>query len=327
MDIELKEKVKVYIEFLYEFKKNMRCDKKEIASLGALISSETNESLDFKKVKEIRKYIKGKTKFNSPFRGKFSKVFSTIMNDREDYKEVFNNTRYIYDMLLLEGITPCQKLIYASFLLSKRVKEDELKDSLERFKKILSKVSEIDNLNDFKKDYLLISYLSLMQDSFIDIYENVKLIDKCFDLANIKDVSDSELFYYTLLISEEDPSKLEGELLESKIEKALRIKCLLMRDDVSFDNYIYALIGLASNFIKDEDVFVKGVNSIYNTLSESKRFRKFKVNETQTFKTALNIVLERYVEYIKGDIIDIEFNSESYIRIIEEYVMLSIGIK
>lgn len=322
MDIELRDKVKIYIELASDYKRKMRFDNKNIVSLGALMSSESNKDIDYKKIKEIRKYIKKKTSVLSVFRGKFSKVFSTIMSSRDDYEIVFENTKYIYEMLLEEGMTESSRLLYAAFILAKSETNKELKNAINKFKYY----SNLDSLEFLKSDYLVFAYLSILEYKEDFIVSRLNTINNEFVKTNIKDLNFCGLFYFALLISDDDVYKLEGEKLINKIEKALRIKCLLMKDEVEIDSYIYSLIGLSSNFVRDEDVFVREVNNIYNTLNVDKILRRFKFNYTERFKIALNIVLERYVEYIKGDIIDLQFNENGFIRIIEEYVMLSIGV-
>ena len=89
MDIELKEKVRNFIELNNEFKKNLRWDGKELNSLASLIANGSYEGVNEARVKKIRKYIRKNTKFNSKFRGEFNKVFSILMNARKDYEEVF----------------------------------------------------------------------------------------------------------------------------------------------------------------------------------------------------------------------------------------------
>ncbi len=317
MDIELKEKVKIFIELNDEFKRNLRWDGKEINCLASLIANVSEKGINEKQLKVIRKHIRKNTRFNSKFRGEFKNIFSILMNGRKDYEEVFENTKYINYSLIDRGFKDNKEAIYASFLLSKRFKGEELEDKLSKLFNIKYEIEK--NKYDFlsNEDYIIYSYLTIINKDFDKIIEDVKDISlkiKNLDL-NIK--GNLEPFYVSLLITNLD--------LENKIERAIKIRKTLMGNYDFIDNDIFPLIGLSSSFVKNDDVFSKGVCNIYEMLSEKSNFNSNGLSKKSIFKISLCIVLIRYLEYIKGDIIDIGTEEEKdLIYIIEEYIVFSI---
>ena len=58
MDIELKEKVRIFSDVNNDFRKNFRWDGKEINCLASLITGSSLEGFDEKNMKAIRKFIR-----------------------------------------------------------------------------------------------------------------------------------------------------------------------------------------------------------------------------------------------------------------------------
>ena len=316
MDIELKEKVRNFIELNNEFKKNLRWDGKELNSLTSLIANGSYEGVNEARVKSIRRYIRKNTKFNSKFRGEFNKVFSILMNARKDYKEVFLNTKYINQALIERGFKDNKQALYAAFLLSKKFSTDQLEEKLNR----LFEIKEVINQNEYnffmKEDYIVYVYLTDIDKGINEIASDIKKIDSEIKSINLKEVNSLDCFYLSLLITNSD--------IDKKIEKTLKIRCNLIDNYDFIEEDVYPLIGLASSFVRDDEVFSKEVCNIYNMLKQENSFNNKGMSEKSIFKTSLCIVLMRYLEYIKGDIIDLgEEEVDDIIYIIEEYIAFS----
>lgn len=317
MDIELKEKVRIFIDLTNELKKNFKWDKKEINFLGALIGNEAGFELDEKNIKSIRKYVMKNTKFNSKFRGEFKNVFSILMSNRKDYEKVFQNVKYINELLVDRGFLDNKNTLYTSLLLAKKFDEDELEEVLNKLLTVKEKLIET-NYNFFKKnDYLSYAYLGIEYKNFDKLIEGIEYIDSKLSSISLKEVENLNLFYLALLVT--------NTKLESKIEKALKIRCNLIDKYNCIDDSIYLFLGLASSFVKNADVFSKGVCDIYNMLIEEDNFKTTGLTDNTILKISLSITLMRYLEYIKGDIIDVDtMEEDDLIYLIEEYIVFSI---
>ncbi|MDU1055090.1 DUF4003 family protein [Clostridium baratii] len=317
MDIELKEKVRIFSEVNNDFRKNFRWDGKEINCLASLITGSSLEGFDEKNMKAIRKFIRKNTKFNSEYRGEFLKVFSILMNLRKDYEEVFENTKYVYSVFMERDFSKCKEALYAAFLLAKRFSGKELEDKLNELLNIKENIDKY-SYDFFKKnDYIMYVYLTIMGREFDEILEIIKNIDLKFKNLNLKEFKEPSAFYISLL-----NSNLE---IDEKIERALNIRCCLVDNVDVLDDDVYPLIGLASNFVKDEEIYSKGVLGIYNMLSDKEHFNSKGLSDKILFKISLCIVLMRYIEYIYGDIIDLDTEGErELIYLIEEYIAFAI---
>lgn len=317
MDIELKEKVRIFIELNNEFKKNLRWDGKELNCLTSLVANGSYEGVNEARIKEIRKYIRKNTKFNSKFRGEFKNVFSILMNGRKDYKEVFLNTKYINSSLIDRGFKDNKETLYTAFLLSKKFNSDELEEKLNRLFEIKETISNHQYDFFMKEDYIAYVYLTAIDKEINDIVTEIKNIDLKIKDINLKEVSSLDSFYLSLLITNSD--------IDKKIEKTLNIRCNLIENYSFIEEDVYPLIGLASSFVRDDEVFSREVCNIYNMLKEKKNFNSKGMSQKSIFKISLCIVLMRYLEYIKGDIIDVDTEEEDdLIYVIEEYIAFSI---
>ncbi|GAA0069499.1 hypothetical protein UT300003_10220 [Clostridium sardiniense] len=317
MDIELKEKVRIFIELNNEFKKNLRWDGKDLNCLASLIANGCDEEINETRIKDIRKYIRKNTKFNSKFRGEFKKVFSILMNGRKDYKEVFLNTKYINSSLVDRGFKDNKETLYTAFLLSKRFNGEELEEKLNRLFEIKEVINEEKYDFFMKEDYIVYVYLTAIDKEINEIVQDIKNIDSKIGKINLKEVKSLDSFYLSLLITNSD--------IEKKIEKVLNIRCNLIDSYNFIEEDVYPLLGLASSFVREDEVFAKGVCGIYDMLKEKKDFNSKGISEKNIFKISLCIVLMRYLEYIKGDIIDVDTEEEDdLIYIIEEYIAFSI---
>ena len=125
MDIELRSKVDLLSENYKEIKKELKTDGDLLNHFEALLYGLTDRYLNIDKIKEIRQYIKSK-KLNSGIKENFEKIFSIMLDNREDYSEVYDNTLSLYSFLISKGFNNTNKTIFAAFILSKRFKGEEL---------------------------------------------------------------------------------------------------------------------------------------------------------------------------------------------------------
>ena len=201
--------------------------------------------------------------------------------------------------------------------MSKRFKGEELEEKLSKLFNIKYELEK--NKYDFllNEDYIVYVYLTTIDKDFEEIIEEIKNIDLKVKSLDLNTNGNLEPFYVSLLVTNLD--------LENKTERAVKIRKTLMENYNFIDDDICPLIGLASSFVKNDEVFSKGVCNIYEMLSEKNNFNSNGLSRKFIFKISLCIVLMRYLEYIKGDIIDVDTEEEEdLIYIIEEYIAFSV---
>ena len=258
MDIELKNKVNLLSENYKEIKKQLRSDGDLYNHFEALLYGLTDKELDLEKINEIREYIKNK-KTNSIFKGNFLKIFSILMDNRDDYKEVYKDTIVVYDFLVSKGFTHSNETVFASFILSKRFKEEELNYRVNK----LIEIKELLGSNEY------ISCANLAAGN-----KDIKTIEKEFNevkqiMASLGYSYDCEKENFVLtLISN------EGNLKE-RTKKAINIlKEIEEKYLINSLNFL-SLIAIASLFTSCEKSFISEFNDVYNMLKETKGYKFF----------------------------------------------------
>lgn len=308
MDIELKNKVNLLSENYKEIKKQLRSDGDLYNHFEALLYGLTDKELDLEKINEIREYIKNK-KTNSIFKGNFLKIFSILMDNRDDYKEVYKDTIVVYDFLVSKGFTHSNETVFASFILSKRFKEEELNYRVNK----LIEIKELLGSNEY------ISCANLAAGN-----KDIKTIEKEFNevkqiMASLGYSYDCEKENFVLtLISN------EGNLKE-RTKKAINILKEIEEEYLINSLNFLSLIAIASLFTSCEKSFISEFNDVYNMLKETKGY-KFFISKEVRIIISLCVVINKYAEEMKADLIDININDEiSILLVLEEQTAISIA--
>ena len=268
----------------------------------------TDRYLNIDKIKEIRQYIKSK-KLNCGIKENFEKIFSIMLDNREDYSEVYDNTLSLYSFLISKGFNNTNKTIFAAFILSKRFKGEELN------RRVLKLIKIKDSLNS--SDYLSCANLATTNKEIYEIKKEVfKVREKLKDL-NFNWESNNDSFILSLL--------LDNDNLERRTEMAVNIAKEVKKVFSVAPTKILPLLGLATLLIEDEKIFITEIKDVYLALKKTKGY-KFFVSKEFRLILSLSVVINKYAEEVKADLIDININDEINILLaLEEQTVFSIA--
>ncbi|MGL4774343.1 MAG: DUF4003 family protein [Clostridium sp.] len=315
MDVELRNKVSLLTDRFKDFRRNLRWDGELLNHFEALLYGTKEKELDKDKIKEIRKFIKKQSKFNSIFRGEFLKISSILLEDREDYKEVFLSTVSVYNYLVKKDFDKTLKTSFAALMLGMRYKGEKLDSKAEKLVNI-KRCLEREGFNE-AHDYLSYVNLSILNKSVSEIVNEMKEVNNILKEASIDCGNYLEGFMASLIIG-------EGEV-EERIEKALQIRCNLNSYIFKIPYKSYPLIGLASLIVKNEEEFAKEVRQVYNELMGQKEYKN-SIDNNVILMLSMGVVLNKYFEEIRADLIDINISEEiNMLLAVEDYAVLSIA--
>lgn len=315
MDVELRNKVKVLTENFKEIRQALRWDGILINHLEALIYGTKEKELDKDKIKEIRNYIKKESSWNSHFRGEFQKIFSILLDDREDYKLIYKETKKIYSHLLAKGFKKEDKTSFAALMLSMRYSGEELRKKADKLVEIKEQMETLNvgSLND----YMSYANLATTNKKIETIKDEVEKIYKIIDETAVDCGQYKESFALSIALGEGN--------ITSRIERALKIRCNLQSNSMKPPYKAYPLIGLSSLIVKDEELFCSEVLDVYTLLKEEKYYKKF-LDDNLILVISLGVVLNKYFEEIRADLIDINISEEiNIVYAVEDYTALSIA--
>lgn len=316
MDVELRGKVDLLTENYKEIKKSLRWDGDILNHYEALIYGTTEKELNLERIKEIRRYIKDKKNVNNVLKGKFLKIFSLLLGEREDYKVVFKETTNLFEHLVSVGFVENIRTAFAALILAQRFKGENLEQRVTRLINIKQTLEEENQINFHKGDYLSYANLAILNKEVGDINKDFILVHEKIKEAGLNIKKSSEGFTTALIL--DDSSTTE------KIERALSIRCNIKSELFELPEKCYPLIGLATLIVKDEEGFAREVKEVYNLLKGRKGYGHFMDNNIRML-ISIGVILNKYVEEIRADLIDVNISEEiNMLLALEEFTVFSL---
>ena len=304
MDIELRNKVNLFYESYDEMKKIFKKDNKFLRIAEALVYGRTYSEFDTDKFLEIRNYLSEKAFYISE---ELLAVMSLMIQHRDNGIKIIDNTIRVYKYLLSKGLDEVEKCFFASFILAKSHNGEDL---TEKIKKLVSIKEKFNG-----QHYIEYANLALTHKSMDEIYEEYKEIIEYIDKASLKDPMDKDGLALSLI--------LQSEPVETKVEKLLSLLCNYKSEFSIISPSGYKALGVSTCLIEDSESFCKELSSIYKILNERFAFKYFMSKETKV-NISLGIILEKYIEEVNSDLIEIKFKDEfKAIGAIEELILYS----
>lgn len=309
MDVELRSKVDLLSDNYNDIRKALRWDGNLLNHFEALLYVRTDKEFSLEKIKEVRKYLDSR-KLPYPFKGVFNKICSIMLDDRDDYVQVFNNTLYVYERLIQNGFKGNEKAAFASLMLAKRFFGKELDNRINRIIDINSSLKD--------NDYISYANLSCTNRSVDRIRKELTEIENILKVTGRESSVDIKSFSTLLMIDEDN--------VETKVEKALNIMCNIKSELFEIPDKAYPLLGLATMLVEDPESFCVELKDIYNSLKNTKEYRYFMHRDLRII-ISLGLLLNKYVEELKADLIDINVSDEINVFLaLEECTVFSLSV-
>ena len=309
MDVELRSKVDLLSDNYNDIRKALRWDGNLLNHFEALLYVRTDKEFSLEKIKEVRKYLDSR-KLPYTFKGVFNKICSIMLDDRDDYVQVFNNTLYVYERLIQNGFKGNEKAAFASLMLAKRFFGKELDNRINRIIDINSSLKD--------NDYISYANLSCTNRSVDRIRKELTEIENILKVTGRESSVDIKSFSTLLMIDEDN--------VETKVEKALNIMCNIKSELFEIPDKAYPLLGLATMLVEDPESFCVELKDIYNSLKNTKKYRYF-MNRDLRIMISLGLLLNKYVEELKADLIDINVSDEINVFLaLEECTVFSLSV-
>lgn len=309
MDVELRGKVDLLSDNYKEFRKTLRWDGNLLNHFEALLYGRTDKEFNLEKIKEIRNFVTEK-KVDYPFKGFFTKLFSIMLDEREDYKEVFESTVVVYEHLVSKGFKENEKAAFAALILAKRFDGKELDRRLERLISINNAIGQ--------GDYLSYVDVTTINKDIDEIKNELKQVEEMLISAGKENSEGLKSFATVLLIDEESAMV--------KVEKALNIMCNIKSELFEIPDKAYPLLGLATVLVEDTETFSMELKEVYEYLKCKDGYKYF-MNKDLRFIISLGVLLNKYAEEMKADLIDVNVSDEINVLLaLEEYTVLSLAV-
>lgn len=309
MDVELRSKVDLLSDNYNDIRKVLRWDGNLLNHFEALLYGRTDKEFSIEKIKEIRNYLDSR-KLEYPFKGVFTKIFSIMLDDREDYVQVLNNTLYVYEHLIANNFKENKKAAFASLMLAKRFFGKELDKRINRIIDIKNRLED--------DDYLSYANLTCTNRNVDEIKKEITEIENILNVAGKSGYIDIKNFSILLLMDEDK--------VETKVEKVLSIICNIKSELFDIPEKAYPLMGLATVLVENPESFSEELKDTYNYLKNTKGYRYFMDKDLRLI-ISLGLLLNKYVEELKADLIDINVIDEINVFLaLEEFTVFSLSV-
>ena len=187
-------------------------------------------------------------------------------------------------------------------------------------KELDNRINRIIDINSSLKDNDYISYanLSCTNRSVDRIRKELTEIENILKVTGRESSVDIKSFSTLLMIDEDN--------VETKVEKALNIMCNIKSELFEIPDKAYPLLGLATMLVEDPESFCVELKDIYNSLKNTKKYRYF-MNRDLRIMISLGLLLNKYVEELKADLIDINVSDEINVFLaLEECTVFSLSV-
>ena len=308
MDIELRGKVDLLTENYREVRRYFRWDGKKLNILEALLYSRTGQDVEFFKVKEIRNFIKSDKANKNVFNRRFLNRFSLLYDVNKDYKKEYEDIKNVYEFLISKGFDENEDTVLSAFVLVKRYTGLELQNRVNKL---------IDIKNNYKKDKSIDYTLLATLDK--DIQKIKSEVDKIKYFISEIDRKDKELFN-TLIVQ----LMLDDREVSENIYRISRIVDEIEKRIIPVSNNLFPMIGVTNLIVEDIDGFIKELEYVYNEMKNRKIFKYF-LSKDIKLMFSMAIILDKYLEEIQADLIDLNEEAEiNTLLILEECIVFSI---
>lgn len=308
MDIELRGKVDLLTENYREVRRYFRWDGKKLNILEALLYSRTGQDVEFFKVKEIRNFIKSDKANKNVFNRRFLNRFSLLYDVNKDYKKEYEDIKNVYEFLISKGFDENEDTVLSAFVLVKRYTGLELQNRVNKL---------IDIKNNYKKDKSIDYTLLATLDK--DIQKIKSEVDKIKYFISGIDRKDKELFN-TLIVQ----LMLDDREVSENITRISRIVDEIEKRIIPVSNNLFQMIGVTNLIVEDIDGFIKELEYVYNEMKNRKIFKYF-LSKDIKLMFSMAIILDKYLEEIQADLIDLNEEAEiNTLLILEECIVFSI---
>lgn len=274
-----------------------------------LSSTIKNQSIIPKKVEESIDIIKKNTGIFSNFRGHSLFYLSNLLSNKVDIDESFKSILNIYDKLKENKFFNDTYLPFLAIIINENKDKLDVDISIERTRYVYDFMKKNHPFLTSSDDYCRAALIAINSK---DLDNDLEYIENCYNIFNSKGFYKSNNLQSLSHIMVFDKNKSEESL-----NKVLRIKRLLEKNDCKIDGYGYPLIGAISLLEYDEEQLVRQIKNVSDKLKDVKGFGNWSLGKNNRNIISAAIVASAYADY---------FSEENNIDTISNNIFLEIII-
>ena len=252
-----------------------------------------NQHANKEKIEENLKIIKDNTGIFSNFRGYSmyytATLLSTKTNSENDFKEILD----IYKQLKSKSFWNDTYLPFVAIILYENKNKININTCIDNMKYVYEFMKKHHPFLTSSDDYCRIALIAINSK---DIDKDLNYIEKCYE--NLK----SNGFYPSNnLQALSHIMCFDKYRNDESIDKIIRLKDLMAKENCKMDSYGYPLIGAISLLDCKEDTLVSQIKRVSDSLKEVKGFGNWVLGKNNRNMISSAIVASAYADYLKEE--------------------------
>lgn len=252
-----------------------------------------NQYADEEKIEENLKIIKDNTGFFSNFRGYSmyytATLLSTKINVENDFREILD----IYKQLKDKNFWSDTYLAFVAIILYENKNKIDIDTCIDNMKHVYEFMKKHHPFLTSSDDYCRIALIAINSKN---IDQDLQYIEQCYENLKMNGFySSNNLQALSHIMCFDKDRNAES------IDKIIRLKGLMAKENCKIDGYGYPLIGAISLLDCNEDTLVNQVKSVSDSLKEVKGFGNWTLGKNNRNMISAAIVASAYADYLKEE--------------------------
>ncbi|WP_054629288.1 DUF4003 family protein [Paraclostridium sordellii] len=252
-----------------------------------------NQYANKDKIEENLKVIKDNTGIFSNFRGYSMYYTAILLSTKFDAQNDFREILDIYKRLKDKSFWGDTYLPFVAIILYENKNKIDIDTCIDNMKYVYEFMKKHHPFLTSSDDYCRIALIAINSK---DIDKDLDYIEKCYE--NLK----SNGFYPSNnLQALSHIMCFDKHRNDESIDKIIKLKDLMAKENCKMDSYGYPLIGAISLLDCDEDTLVSQIKKVSDSLKEVKGFGNWSLGKNNRNMISSAIVASAYADYLKKE--------------------------
>lgn len=259
----------------------------------ALSLAMKNQQVNKEKIEENIEIIKNNTGIFSSFRGYSMYYTATLLSTRTDVDSEFKEIMSIFQVLKEKKFWNDTYLPFVAIILYENKDKIDIDNCINNMKYVYDFMKKHHPFLTSTDDYCRIALIAINSKN---LDEDLEYIEECYEK-----LSKSGFYKSNNLQALSHIMCFDKERNDESINKIVRLKDTLKKENCKMDGYAYPLMGAISLLDCNEDILVNQIKNVSDMLKEVKGLGNWSLGKYNRNMISGAIVASAYADYLKEE--------------------------